>query len=78
MSITQCNLPWTDLIILSNGKCVNCYFQNQNECIGNVNEDFIENIWNGDLAKSNRKKMLQGIVPDICNTGMNKCPYLKE
>ena len=78
INIHQCKKPWNDLIIYSNGNCVNCYFQNEKYSVGNINEDNIKHIWNGDKIKDNREKMSKGEIPDICKTGINKCEFLKQ
>jgi len=77
INIDKCKKPWNDLIITPEGYCINCHFQDTKHCIGNINEDNIQHIWNGKELKDNRKKMLNGKIPDICKTGIGKCEYLK-
>ena len=77
-NIQQCKKPWNDLIVLADGKCVNCMFQNSTYAFGNITQDNIKHIWNSDIIKDNREKMSNGEIPDICKTGIGKCEFLKE
>jgi radical SAM protein with 4Fe4S-binding SPASM domain len=75
-NIHKCKKPWNDLIILPTGNCINCLFQDRNHHLGNVNNQSIKYVWNSDALRDNREKMLNGEIPDICKTGINKCEFL--
>jgi len=77
INIHKCKKPWNDLIILPDGKCTNCDYQDQNHAFGNINEDSIKFIWNSEKLKDNREKMSAGVIPDICKTGISKCEFLQ-
>ncbi len=64
---TLCVLPWIHLFILPSGKVLQCC--NTSDYIngaGDINEESIEEIWNGKYMKSIRKQMMQGVEPKIC------------
>jgi radical SAM protein with 4Fe4S-binding SPASM domain len=68
MNDTVCVLPWMHLNIDPTGDVYPCClttFHGKN--LGNLNDQHIEEIWNGDSMKSLRLKMLRGEKPEICS-----------
>ncbi len=72
-----CTQPFNRIEIFANGNVFTCcpeYINNYS--IGNIYETPFKDIWNGERAKSIRKKILQGdytICNDICNLKNNNC-----
>ena len=54
-----CPYPWTTLRIASNGDIVACCRDLRHETVlGNLNEDSVENIWNGGAMQDLRAALL--------------------
>lgn len=58
----SCILPFNQLVIDANGDCYPCQaLRGKNEFkMGNIFKDEFNDIWNGDLIKTFRKKMMNG------------------
>jgi radical SAM protein with 4Fe4S-binding SPASM domain len=74
--MSKCELPWTNLVILTGGECFNCCYQDVNLPLGNINNDSIDNIWNSEKSQAMRQEWLDGKIPNICKTGINNCMFL--
>jgi len=62
------------------GVCM-CKDINAEIVIGNVNEDDLLSIWNGNKIKEYREKWLNGVIPNICNNCSRYLPiseYIKR
>ena len=65
---TVCAVPWTHLAFEPSGKVVPCCLTSaHNYFAGDLNDQNIHEIWNGDNMKTLRKEMINGIEPKICN-----------
>ena len=59
-----CEYPWTSLTVMADGNVVPCTQISNNEIIlGNVNENTLEEIWNGEKYKEFRKMHVTGKFP---------------
>jgi radical SAM protein with 4Fe4S-binding SPASM domain len=65
---TFCPIPWMHIALEPSGKVIPCCLTSTNEEaeIGNINDQSIESIWNGDRMKELRKQMINGEEPSIC------------
>jgi radical SAM protein with 4Fe4S-binding SPASM domain len=70
-----CIMPWIHLHVAQNGNIIPCCQAPPQKVhrLGNINEQSISEIWNGERIKSFRKKMLNGVQDVRCK----QC-YLKE
>jgi radical SAM protein with 4Fe4S-binding SPASM domain len=71
-SKTFCVLPWTHLNFEPNGKVLPCclmsnFLHVSGWSAGDLNNQTIEEIWNGDALKTLRKQMLSGEKPKLCH-----------
>lgn len=62
--IPQCILPWVWLDMEPNGEVCPC-FENCN-VLGNINNESLEEIWNGNKMKEFRLSLLKDGLPDSC------------
>lgn len=65
-----CELPWTDLLVRTDGDCFNCC--HQSKAMGNASEG-VSALWNGVVAQATRRDMLDGKVPEACKGGIGSC-----
>jgi radical SAM protein with 4Fe4S-binding SPASM domain len=64
--VLVCPQPFFQFLLLPDGKVHPCYIaENEIEKIGNVNNENMYDIWNGDKLRSLRFKMLQGERADV-------------
>ncbi len=75
-----CDFPWTSMSVLQNGDVVSCPMEyNGEDPLGNINEQTIEEIWNGPKYRALRKMHIEGNFPEghFC---VSKCdtPILNE
>ena len=64
-----CMAPWTHLHAWPNGKVFQCCSAQQDpddEYLGNLHKESLENIWNGKMMRSIRKDMMKGIRSPHC------------
>lgn len=63
-----CFDPWSNVIVRVDGSVVPCCTDfNGNLSLGNLNEQTMEEIWNGSAAQSLRRAHTTGVgLPDIC------------
>jgi radical SAM protein with 4Fe4S-binding SPASM domain len=63
-----CFDPWSNVIIRVDGTVVPCCTDFNGELtLGNINENTLEEIWNGEPAQSLRRAHLTGVnLPEIC------------
>ena len=60
-----CEYPWTSLTVMADGSVVPCTQDYDTEMIlGNVNEQTLEEVWNGDSYKDLRRMHIIGEFPD--------------
>ena len=68
-----CTDLYTTMFILSNGDVLPCCLMS-GHTLGNLNDQTIEEIWNGEGYRKLRRKIKEGEIPSICRT----CPVLKD
>jgi len=59
-----CTSPWTTVYITATGLVQTCCFSSR--IFGDLREQYLAEIWNGEKFRSYRKEILQGICPDEC------------
>ena len=72
-----CEYPWLSLTVMADGNVVPCTQVSNNELVlGNINENSIEEIWNGDKYQELRRMHVSGKFPKghKCN---EKCDMTK-
>lgn len=68
-----CDWPFTQLKVNCEGSVTMCCFQ-ERECLGNILETSLEDIWFGELAENVRKDILNRRFHATC-TYTGTCPY---
>jgi radical SAM protein with 4Fe4S-binding SPASM domain len=75
----RCHIPWQQMVIDSTGAAVPCCYwgayENDNPPIGNINEQSIEEIWNGPGYQKLRAGMAKG---DLKAAGCGNCYAVKQ
>ena len=66
ISESFCVLPWIHLNTWPNGNVYPCCLTDWREDIGNLKDNTMEELWNGDTMKSIRKDMLEGKQHHSC------------
>ena len=66
ISKSFCVLPWIHLNTWPNGNVYPCCLTDWREDIGNLKDNTLEELWNGDTMKSIRKDMLGGKQHHSC------------
>jgi radical SAM protein with 4Fe4S-binding SPASM domain len=66
-SKTLCIYPWIHIYANPDGSVLPCCVANHHKHMGNVRNNTIEEIWNGDKYKTMRQKMLAGERCDECS-----------
>ena len=66
ISESFCVLPWIHLNTWPNGNVYPCCLTDWREDIGNLKDNTLEELWNGDTMKSIRKDMLEGKQHHSC------------
>ena len=66
ISKSFCVLPWIHLNTWPNGNVYPCCLTDWREDIGNLKDNTLEELWNGDTMKSIRKDMLEGKQHHSC------------
>jgi radical SAM protein with 4Fe4S-binding SPASM domain len=70
-----CSAPWESAVILGNGDVQACCVPASEMRMGNLNEQTMEEIWNGPRYQQLRERVNSANPPEICNA----CPiYRKE
>ena len=60
-----CEYPWTSLTVMADGNVVPCTQISNNEIVlGNINENSLEEIWNGKKYEEFRKMHISGKFPE--------------
>jgi radical SAM protein with 4Fe4S-binding SPASM domain len=55
----HCWRLWTGAVVNAKGDVLPCCYDKNNEfCFGNISKEYFEETWNGDLARSFRKKII--------------------
>lgn len=77
-----CIMPFVNLILEPDGSVGLCRQKGSDFTLGYIQEDSIENIWNGPFARRWRREFLEG-KPHICNSelrhkGCQLCPSLNS
>ena len=62
--LQACQMPWNGLMVESNGLAKVCCYTSP--YIGNLNEQTLDEIWNGEPAKVLRRSFLEGRPPEGC------------
>jgi radical SAM protein with 4Fe4S-binding SPASM domain len=77
--IPRCHIPWQQMVIDSTGYAAPCCYwgaiDNKNDAIGNINEQSIEEIWNGPGYQKLREGMASG---DLVKAGCANCYAIKQ
>jgi sulfatase maturation enzyme AslB (radical SAM superfamily) len=68
----KCRLPWEHLLVVTDGRTQNCCYQGQS--LGNLEEQTLEEIWNGEKINEVRESLTNGIIPELCK-GEYPCIY---
>jgi len=68
----RCSMPWKELRIKGNGDVHVCCWGPKP--VGNLQNDTIENIWNGKAIQETRRDLIAGRTPRLCQGAA--CPYL--
>jgi MoaA/NifB/PqqE/SkfB family radical SAM enzyme len=74
---TVCRVPWVDTYITADGYAIPCPIQGTDpriENFGNLFEKSFDEIWNGDLIKNFRRRLVSGNPSAICRD----CVMLKR
>jgi MoaA/NifB/PqqE/SkfB family radical SAM enzyme len=66
ISPTFCILPWIHLNTWPNGNVYPCCLTDWREDIGNMKDNTLEELWNGDIMKEIRRFMLEGKKHHSC------------
>ena len=74
ISKTFCILPWIHMNTWPNGNVYPCCLTDWREDIGNLKDNTLEELWNGDTMKDIRRHMLQGKKHNSCR----KCYQQEE
>ena len=62
-----CPIPWIHLNINPSGDVYPCCLMTgENNVIGNLNHQSIDDIWNNDFMKSLRREFIGGAEPEVC------------
>jgi MoaA/NifB/PqqE/SkfB family radical SAM enzyme len=62
--LKACQMPWTGLMVESDGNTKVCCYTSP--YVGNLNEQTLEEIWNGEPIKALRKSFIDGCPPEGC------------
>jgi MoaA/NifB/PqqE/SkfB family radical SAM enzyme len=62
--LKACQMPWTGLMVESDGNAKVCCYTSP--YVGNLNEQTLEEIWNGEPIKALRKSFIDGCPPEGC------------
>jgi len=68
-----CTHPWTHMSIMSNGKVRTCCEAWTKVIIGNIKNQSIKEIWNGQAIQEIRKRILNNEWQKVC---YQSCPYI--
>ena len=61
-----CEYPWLSLTVMADGNVVPCTQISNNELVlGNINENSLEEIWNGDKYQELRRMHVSGKFPGV-------------
>ena len=72
-----CEYPWTSLTVMADGNVVPCTQISNNEIVlGNINENTLEEIWNGEKYNELRKMHISGNFPKN-HKCFKKCDQIK-
>src|SRR5256885_262161 len=75
----RCHVPWQQMVIDSTGTVAPCCYWgaygNANPPVGNINENTLEEIWNGEGYQRLRKNMAKG---DLEAAGCSACFAIKQ
>lgn len=66
-SETFCMLPWSHLHAFPTGQAYPCCLGEMKFPIGNLREQTLEEVWNGEPMKELRRNMLNETKSDVCN-----------
>lgn len=72
LRVSECNSPWTWMLISSNGEVKPCCFSPGN--IGNLNDSSAEDIWNGKKIIELRAYIKKNELHPICDG--SPCEYV--
>lgn len=72
-NLLRCIYPWTKFEIVEDGRVWLCCPAWTRRCVGNIQEENIEQIWNGPMAQEFREKIIENKSEDICN---GTCPSM--
>jgi radical SAM protein with 4Fe4S-binding SPASM domain len=77
--VPRCHIPWQQMVIDSTGAAVPCCYwgayDNNNPPVGNINEQSIDEIWNGPGYQKLRTGMAKG---DLKAAGCGNCYAVKQ
>jgi len=74
---TPCLNPWLSVSVQSNGNVVPCCFSFGDDIIlGNLNNNSLREIWNGDKIKELRQQHTDGTYASICSKCYMRSPTL--
>jgi radical SAM protein with 4Fe4S-binding SPASM domain len=77
--VPRCHIPWQQMVIDSTGYVAPCCYwsaiDNTNDAIGNINEQSLDEIWNGEGFQKLRAGMARG---DLKAAGCANCYAVKQ
>ena len=69
-TVKDCHYPWTWLMVTSDGNVRPCCFATG--ILGNLEEQSMEEIWNGPIAVALREHVLQDRIHPVCSRAVCK------
>ena len=71
--MSGCKLPWSAILVEVDGTVKCCCFQKIP--LGNLNEDTLEDIWNGSMFVALRAAISSGDYKTFC---LSDCPHVPK
>jgi radical SAM protein with 4Fe4S-binding SPASM domain len=65
-TLPYCILPWMHLYVAPSGAAYPCCFGSMSRSVGDLHENTIEQIWDGDRMRTFRERMLRGLDNEHC------------
>lgn len=72
--VKDCHYPWTWMMITADGSVAPCCFSSGK--LGNLEENSVDEIWNGPTAQSLRKSIINNKIHAICKNA--PCKFVQN